>query len=233
MVRGTELFAAVYGHKNNRPTVVLDAGYGDYSKAWHDILPGIKAELEVVAYDRAGLGKSGGANHPRTSDEMVTELNLLLTEMKIEPPYLLVGHSFGGINMRAYATKHPEKVSGLILIDSTPEDYIEKFLPVMPEDFQARYYKQFTLEGSFAEFQKSLHLTGRTRKTLDLPVIILAAGNKAHYTMEAQSLWNEMQKGLLSLSKESELIMAENSTHYIQRDEPELVIEAIKKLAHA
>ncbi|XXM72494.1 alpha/beta fold hydrolase [Lysinibacillus sphaericus] len=225
-----KLYAQVLGSQKRKPTVVMDAGYGDHSKAWKDIAPVIAEQTDVVLYDRAGLGKSEESPAPRTSDHMVKELKELLAELNIQPPYLLVGHSFGGMNMRLFATKYPEEVSGLILVDSTPEDYREKFLPTMPADFQRAYKEQFVYEGDYHEFMYSLKLVKEARRQLDNPLIVISAGKKAHYSAESQQLWNTMQKELLTLSTHNRYILAENSAHYIQYDEPMVVVEAIKSL---
>jgi pimeloyl-ACP methyl ester carboxylesterase len=229
-VKDFKLYAQIFGDKNNKPTVVMDAGYGDYSKTWKDIAPEIAEFTEVVLYDRAGLGKSEKSSNPRTSDHMVDELKEMLTEMNIQPPYLLVGHSFGGVNMRLFATEYPKEVSGLILVDSTPEDYREEFLPTMPTEFQKAYKEQFVYEGNYHEFMKSLKTIKESRRQLDIPLIVISAGKKAHYSAHSQQLWNNMQKELLTISTNSQYIPAENSAHYVQYNEPVVVIDAIKRL---
>ncbi|WP_166000320.1 alpha/beta hydrolase [Bacillus sp. Cs-700] len=225
-----KLFTKLIGKKNGKPTVVMEAGYGDYSKGWDSIISEVASLTEVLVYDRAGLGKSEASSKPRTSLEMVKELKELLEEMSITPPYLLVGHSFGGVNARLYASKYPDDVSGLILVDSTPEDYRERFLPTMSEEFQEAYCKQFTVEGNYNEFGESLNQLKECNVRLSVPLIVLSAGKKDHYSGESQKLWNQMQEEILRISSNSELIIAENSAHYIQDDEPSVVIGAIKRL---
>ncbi|ASV67091.1 alpha/beta hydrolase [Cytobacillus sp. FSL W7-1323] len=225
-----KLYAKLVGENNGKPTVIMDAGYGDFSKAWNSVLREISMLSSVLIYDRAGLGKSEPSSSPRTSSEMVKELKELLSEAKIKPPYILVGHSFGGVNMRMFATEYPNEVCGLVLIDSTPEEYRERFLPTMSKDFQQAYKRQFVYEGNYGEFMESLKQLKDTRKKLNVPLIVLSAGQKAHYSIESQKLWNEMQGEILEISSEGELIIAENSAHYIQNDEPKVVVYAIKKL---
>ncbi|MBN8203494.1 alpha/beta fold hydrolase [Bacillus sp. NTK034] len=225
-----KLYAKLVGENNGKPTVIMDAGYGDFSKAWNSVLREISMLSSVLIYDRAGLGKSESSSNPRTSREMVKELKELLSEAKIKPPYILVGHSFGGVNMRMFATEYANEVCGLVLIDSTPEDYKERFLPTMSQDFQQAYNKQFVYEGNYGEFMESLKQLKDTRQKLNVPLIVLSAGKKAHYSMESQKLWNEMQREMLEISSDGELVIAENSAHYIQNDEPEVVVCAIKKL---
>jgi pimeloyl-ACP methyl ester carboxylesterase len=229
-IKDCTLYAKLMGKNNGKPTIILDAGYGDCSKAWDSVIEDLSKLSSVLTYDRAGLGNSERSSIPRTSREMVKELKELLTEARIAPPYILAGHSFGGGNMRMYATEYPDEVCGLVLVDSTPEDYRERFLPTMPEDFQQAYNKQFVREGNYDEFMESLNQLKETRRLLDVPLIVLSAGQKAHYSTESQALWHEMQRELLDISSQGELVIAENSAHYIQKDEPEVVVRAVKKL---
>ncbi|WP_280771615.1 alpha/beta fold hydrolase [Salipaludibacillus daqingensis] len=229
-ISNCKLYARLVGENNGNPTIVMDAGYGDYSQVWDTVISEISMLSNVLIYDRAGLGKSESSSNSRTSREMIKELIELLNEARIEPPYILVGHSFGGVNTRMYATEYPNEVCGLILIDSTPEDYTERFLPTMPNEFQRAYNKQFVFEGNYNEFMQSLKQLKESRRKLNVPLIVLSAGKKAHYSEESQMLWNEMQKEICEISSNSEFIIAENSTHYIQDDEPETVIRAIKTL---
>lgn len=225
-----QLYAKVLGKKKDKSTVIMDAGYGDYSKTWKHIAPEISERTEVLIYDRAGLGKSGISSKKRTSKEMVLELHELLSTMDVQPPYILVGHSFGGVNMRLFATEYPNEVNGLVLIDSTPEDYQEKFLPTMPKEFQEAYHKQFTSECTYSEFMESLKQVKEARRKLTLQLVVISAGEKAHYSEESQKLWNDMQKELLTISTKSDFIIAEYSTHYVQYDKPDIVMNAIKGL---
>ena len=225
-----KLYAKLIGGNNGKPTIIMDAGYGDFSKAWDSVIGDISMLSNVLIYDRAGLGKSETSSNPRTSREMVKELKELLIEANIKPPYILVGHSFGGVNMRIYATEYHNEVCGLVLVDSTPEDYRERFLPTMSQDFQQAYNKQFVYEGNYDEFMESLKQLKETRLKLNVPLIVLSAGKKAHYSKESQELWNDMQREILEISSDGELVIAENSAHFIQNDEPEVVVSAIKKL---
>lgn len=105
------------------PTVVMDAGIGECSLGWGLVQPEIAKFARVCTYDRAGLGWSDPAPTPRTSRQIVSDLHALLTNAGIGPPYVMVGHSFGGLNVRLYASQFPEEVAGMVLVDSAHEDY--------------------------------------------------------------------------------------------------------------
>jgi pimeloyl-ACP methyl ester carboxylesterase len=225
-----KIYAKLVGENKGKPTIVMDAGYGDTSNAWDSVISDISMLSDVLIYDRAGLGKSESSSNSRTSREMVRELHELLNQANIKPPYILVGHSFGGVNTRLYATEYQNEVCGLVLVDSTPEEYRERFLTTMPQEFQQAYNKQFVFEGNYDEFMESLKQLEESRRILNVPLIVLSAGRKAHYSEESQGLWNEMQKEILEISSNGEFVIAENSAHYIQNDEPEVVVSAIKRL---
>ena len=109
------------------PTVVMDAGLGECSLGWALVQPEIAKFARVCTYDRAGLGWSDPAPTPRTSRQIVSDLHALLTNAGVKPPYVLVGHSFGGLNARLYTGQFPEEVAGMVLVDSAHED-----LPFLP-----------------------------------------------------------------------------------------------------
>jgi pimeloyl-ACP methyl ester carboxylesterase len=104
------------------PTVILAAGTADFSTTWAYVQPEIAKLTRVCAYDRAGLGWSEPSPLPRTAGNTVTELHTLLFNAKIPAPYVLVGHSLGGLHMRLYAHNYPDEVAGLILVDALHED---------------------------------------------------------------------------------------------------------------
>ncbi|MGF1478477.1 MAG: alpha/beta fold hydrolase [Cyanophyceae cyanobacterium] len=107
------------------PKVVMDAGGAAPSITWGLVPSEIAKFTRVCTYDRAGLGWSDpNLRSPRTSQQSVDELHLLLTKAGINPPYILVGHSLGGVNMRLYASQYPEDVVGLVLVDSSHENQI-------------------------------------------------------------------------------------------------------------
>lgn len=106
---------------SGRPTVILDAGNGGSSLDWSLVQPGVAAFARVCSYDRAGYGWSDSGPQPRTSERIARELHTLLAKAGVPGPYVLVGHSFGGLNMRLYAYTYPHEVAGLVLVDSSHE----------------------------------------------------------------------------------------------------------------
>ena len=110
---------------DNAPTVVLESGMGSESTNWHAVMEQVKGSARVCTYDRPGLGWSKPSRTFLTEAEWVTNLHDLLVVADVQPPYLLVGHSIGGIIVRDFAHKYPEKVAGLVLVESSTENQSE------------------------------------------------------------------------------------------------------------
>jgi pimeloyl-ACP methyl ester carboxylesterase len=108
------------------PTVILEAGMGGCSLDWSLVMPELAKKSSVIAYDRAGFGWSMGRIDLPTCNACVDDLRSLLRTLGAAPPYLLVGHSYGGMIMRLFASRFPEEVCGLVLVDATHES---RYLP--------------------------------------------------------------------------------------------------------
>jgi pimeloyl-ACP methyl ester carboxylesterase len=121
-VDGFRLHLDVHGPAGSRPTVILEAGLGSFSPNWHWVRLALSDHVRVVAYDRAGLGWSEPSPAPRDAATMATELRTALRTAGIEGPYVLAGHSFGGLVVRAFAHLHREEMAGLVLVDGSHPD---------------------------------------------------------------------------------------------------------------
>jgi pimeloyl-ACP methyl ester carboxylesterase len=113
------------------PVVIFDAGIGGFSLEWIPVQRMLENEVMACAYDRAGYGWSDQGPSPRTTDQIVEELHSLLQKASIPPPYVLVGHSFGGYNMQYFAKVYPGESAGLVLVDSSHPEQVER-LPDLP-----------------------------------------------------------------------------------------------------
>ena len=107
------------------PTVILETGWGGLSVDWRAVQPEIAKFSRVCSYDRAGYGGSDPGPMPRTSLQIATELHTLLRDAGEMPPYILVGHSFGGYNVRVFNGLYPDEIAGIVLADATQEDQYE------------------------------------------------------------------------------------------------------------
>ncbi len=109
------------------PTVVFDSGAGGIGLHWELVRPAIAKVARVVTYDRAGLGWSDHSPKPRRADVMAEELHTLLKKANIEAPFILVGHSLGGVVARQFAAKYPNEVAGMVMVDSAHEQQVKHF----------------------------------------------------------------------------------------------------------
>jgi pimeloyl-ACP methyl ester carboxylesterase len=106
------------------PPVVFDAALGGSSLSWTFVQPAVAEFTTACTHDRAGFGWSDAGPMPRTVGRIAAELHALLTAAEVPPPYVLVGHSFGGLTIRAYAASYPEDVAGLVFVDPAhPEEW--------------------------------------------------------------------------------------------------------------
>jgi len=112
-----ELYITCMG--SGSPVILMEAGGGDESSAWAGIMPTLAEHTMVCAYDRAGTGQSDPApQEPRTAADVQDDLDALLEAAKVEPPYLLVGQSFGGSVTLFHAMRHSADVAGMVIVDS-------------------------------------------------------------------------------------------------------------------
>lgn len=123
----------LYCKGSGTPTVVFDSGMGDSMMVWALVQPAVAAATKACSYDRAGLGFSDPSPQPRTSANMVEDLHRLLRAAHLRPPYVLVGHSLGGMNIKLYAELYLSEVAGLVFVDPTHEDIAKRGFERDPE----------------------------------------------------------------------------------------------------
>jgi pimeloyl-ACP methyl ester carboxylesterase len=109
------------------PTVVLDGGLGEWSVHWTQVQALVARETRVCAYDRSGYGWSPSSRVPHTAEQRAADLHALLKNGEIAPPYVLVGHGAAGLHLIGYASRHPDWVAGLVLVDALPPDMVELY----------------------------------------------------------------------------------------------------------
>jgi len=124
------------------PAVILDSGLAGNSLLWTCVLPLVSQQTQACAFDRPGYAWSDPAPDgvPRTSLQIVHELRLALTGAGISPPYILVGHSFGAINMLVFTYNFPAEVVGLILVDPSHPEMLERVPGLPPAEAMQRSY---------------------------------------------------------------------------------------------
>ena len=268
-VGGYRLHINCMGHGS--PTVVLDAGLGISFNSWRKVQPQIATFTQVCSYDRAGLGYSEASPFPRTSRVIAQELQKLLVNSQIAPPYVMVGHSLGGFNVRVYTSQNPSSVVGMILVDSSHPDQFNRYPPIVRKQVarDLRNYKLFewqvpfgiprlrnqcgsdpvdiTLDCTFRDararvgeleaFPESGAQAALTGPFGDIPLSVLSRDPEKlqpELSPDVGKIWNDiwekMQEELPSLSTQGTQKIAKNSSHFVQIDRPELVVEEVRKI---
>ncbi|NAY92190.1 alpha/beta fold hydrolase [Muricauda sp. JGD-17] len=134
---------------DSETTIVIEGGTGSWTIQWLELQRRLSEEFKVVTYDRAGYGWSDSSPYSRTAFNMVDELNTGLEKLGISSPFILIGHSYGGMIIRAFAKKFPEKVKALILVDSASEYQFEQLPPMIFSILEVGK-KQFKQSGAMA-----------------------------------------------------------------------------------
>jgi len=215
-------------------TVVFDSGMGDDLEVWRWVWPEVARFARVFVYDRAGLGRSGPGPRPRTSSRIAEELHTLLSVAGVEGPYVLVGHSFGGLNVRMFAARYPQEVAGIVLVEATPTGYPDRHDELLSEFDRSKLTTILSLgsEAARAErasAQQSAYEVREAPLPEGIPTIVLSSARREE-SEPFREAWTAMQDEMArSLGAERHTVTAD-SGHYIHFDEPHLVVEAIREL---
>ena len=217
--------------KPGAATVVLIAGGEEPAKVWAKVQPAVAKFARVCSYDFAGLGESDKAvSEIQSANEVVADLHGLLNASAEKRPFILVGHSVGGIYARSFVTKYPREVAGLVFVDSAHEEQALRFHALDPSwqalDEESAQWGLFIKPGQRLEW--------RTK----LPLIVLGHGRPIQGPKKVseatavgrERIWRELQEDLAKRSTHGEFRVAENSAHNIHLDQPELVVQAIRDL---
>lgn len=237
------------------PVVVLDAGITDGLDKLKTLQASISRVTQVITYNRAGYGQSEAGPLPRDAGREAEELKLLLEMASVAGPYILVGHSLGALNVQVFASRYPDNVAGMVLLDPPPLSFLlgqeYKDLASMAErmtmewqaiaDSAAKSAKaEDRTQSSFFRMIASEHreMFGATARLVEeistfgsIPLVVMAAGkpNPAFGAVmaEYQRYWIEQSRNLVKKSTKGKFILAEGSSHYLYLDVPGLVTENI------
>jgi len=239
-IGGSELEYVMAGE--GKPVIVLLSGYGvSIDTSWSRIFPEIEKISTVFAYNRFNYGNSDKSEGPQTGAEIVATLRNLLREKGLKPPYVLVGHSFGGIYAQLFARKYSEEVCGVVLIDSSHPDHDEMKCEsggaircavraiinwVDSVIHPGRYTELTTFAATVREIKSAPPFP-------DIPLIVISAGKDPSFWLfgdEFLRIFRENQRRLAALSPQGRQIIAKQSGHFVQNDTPEIVVQAIREV---
>ncbi|UED75753.1 alpha/beta fold hydrolase [Brevibacillus sp. DP1.3A] len=226
----------LYSRKSGTPCVIFLAGMGDSGETWKIVQDRISQEASTLSYDRAGIGRSpAAAVVPRTCRDLVEELYDLLQEIGVESPYILVGHSFGGLVARLFASLYPQLVSGMVLVDAAPEYKELAYEKVLPDNLIAanrEYYENPMRNSEKIDKIRSYQEIVDHFLQSDIPVSIITRGlpdiwDEKWPNEEILKIEQNLQTDFRRLSTSSKQRIAGRSGHYIHHDEPDIVVEEI------
>jgi len=277
-----------------KPTVVMEGGNAESCLTWALVQPEVARFTRVCTYDRAGLGWSERSPKPRTATNIVEELHTLLTTAGVEPPYVLAGHSIGGMFVRLYAHRYPDQIAGMVLVDAAHEEQYMRF----PTSLQRMQQQSLTMMAGVMRLLKVLNSIGLLALFADklgrkwptpipgpgraaylgvvcsdtrffetaidesvsvgenlaavraarvdtlghLPLVVLSApdqfaGIEKHLSAgdaeRLRAVTEELQTELAALSSRGKRVIVRNSGHYIQVEQPEAVIDAIREVVES
>lgn len=239
-----------------KPTVIIEAGYGlpaVESDEWKPVCDEIAKTNRVCVYDRAGLGSSDPpSTKRRTSRDVAEDLHKLLTAARIPGPYVLVGHSVGGMHVRVFAGMYPKDVAGVVLVDSTHPDQDPKWLAVLGparpgEDPAVQRAREFLTNRMAKPIEKPEPLDptascaqARAAGSLgDKPLAVVTHSPRwkivpdlpDDVSKKLEDVSQQLQNELANLSTNSTHVVATKAGHEIQVDEPQLVIDAVREVS--
>jgi pimeloyl-ACP methyl ester carboxylesterase len=248
-VGGYQLY--LYCTGRGSPTVILEAGLEGDVVTWKSVQPEVGQFTRVCSYDRAGLAHSDYGPTPRDAEMSATDLHTLLTEAGIVPPFVLVGHSFGGLLIRRFAFDYPEEVDGLIFVDSLHEDWWEEALKLLPpagpnDSSRLASFRSYLTDGwrdpsgnfEAMDIPAVVEQVRETGDFGDLPIMVLTAGKFTVLNpglppaVEAAlaELFHDLQGRLARLSSVGTQVVIPDSGHNMPRENPQVVVDSIRNM---
>jgi pimeloyl-ACP methyl ester carboxylesterase len=217
------------------PTIVMDAGLATDHTTWDGIVGPLARVARVCTYDRAGLGASDRAPRPRTSQDVVDDLHRLLDAAGIDPPFLLVGHSFGGLNMQLFAAEDHTDVAGLVLVEPAPAPgFVELGCKLL------KSVNCLALTTALAANPEGIDWARTDAEIADapplgrIPLVVIAATSHpcplspASECAKLETVAMDLWKATVRSVPDGQLVIASGSGHWVQDDRPDVVIGAIK-----
>lgn len=222
-----------------RPVIVFLSGAGMDIDSWFKVLPEVATVGTAIAVDRLGVGRSDRPDIPQTGEVIVASLRSLLAQVGVPPPYVLVGHSLGGLHVELFARLHPDDVAGVVLVEAASPD--EAMDPPRP-GLAARAIG--TAAGAIDRLrgrppgldevdnvEETVGQIGAAPSFPDIPLVVVTGGKRMRMVPDtAFAAHQEAQRDRVTLVPTGRQVIAEGSGHFPQLHEPEVVIAAIRDI---
>jgi len=233
---GYRLYVSCMGRGS--PTVVFEAGLGEDHSTWNQVQPAVAQFTQACAYDRANVAPSDNrplAIHVSTR-QIASELHNLLVNAHLPGPYILVGHSLGGLFLQMFACQYPLDVAGMVLVDSTHPEQAARLAETLGPAFTAEARQGFPVVGITYDALLAMQAQVDAARSSfpQVPLIVLVRSRytpSAHRTAtQYMQAWMSLQSDLSRRSSKGRLMVAQHSGHFIQIDRPDLVIASIHEI---
>ncbi len=233
---GTHNLRVVLSDIPSEYTIVLEAGGGEYSEVYSKIQDSIvnQTKIRTMSYDRSGYGQSElGPADFKAIDE-VKALKKCLEIQEFENNYILVGHSYGGFLVQLFCMQYSEMVKGIVLIDPMNVRFVDEFgldnLNAATEYFENPTENHEKAGNRMTDyFPEALELLRGKDLPNETPVILITAGK---FPAIAADIWRNCHQEMVKNSENHQMIIAEENSHDIIRENPELVINVIKEMVN-
>lgn len=244
-LNGYSLSAMTCGNK--KPTVIIEGGLACNKEEYFALQKRIFPDAKVITYDHAGIGESTISGNPRTLPFYIQELKAMLTRKGLEPPYIFIGHSFGGHIIRYFTDFYPKEVAGLVFLDAPHEDWFRHIRANWTVEEQEQYFRWWNPEITSqdqivgierVEYDRNGDLIRDKVIPSNIPVLMFTGYNVGHFRKDAIGrvedwrVWAQMQSSILFNVESAKQIIDSNSGHWPTRDKPEEVAREVRDFIH-
>jgi pimeloyl-ACP methyl ester carboxylesterase len=239
-INGADIHYSVLG--SGLPVVVFEAGLGDGRSSWRGLAHALSEDTTVVIYDRPGYSRVpfadtrfDGDADGRSGGEVATALHALLDHAALPGPYILVGHSIGGVYVQSFARQYPEDTAGLVLIDSRPPQFTQHCIEEDAGSCTIPAALRLLMDSHVrAEIDGMDQTVANLQNPADLgpvPMIVLAAGRPdAGMSAQFKQVWLRDQAAFADQALNARYVEVEDAGHYIHRQRPEIVLSEVRDL---
>jgi pimeloyl-ACP methyl ester carboxylesterase len=235
------------------PAVVIEPSFGGAAADWAAVAADLARLTTVVTYDRAPYGASSAARDARTPQDIAADLGRLLSGLGVAGPLVLVGHSAGGLYVRAFAARHPDRVAGLVLVESSHENQRRVLDPL--RSWRGRLDGALVIPSVLRESREARR--GGDRRSIvrewrsfrratsgppllprgalgDRPVAVLTcAPGDPGVSPRLWREWHDLHAELARISANSRHVLSVSTAHYLNQDDPGLVVSVIADVVRA
>ena len=227
-------------------TVIFESGFGRDLNVWRDVAPQVARSNRVITYSRAGHGRSEARPGTPTVASRTDELEQMIAAADLRPPFVLVGHSYGGFLLRSYAARHPTQIAGMVFVDPSDEHQNTELrkLDAAAVDNDARLLVQYMppkFQPELAQVQAildsgNLPLAGPLP---DVPVVVLTSVQRREQpqlfleTPAAVDVWRDLHARFFRGFRRGSHVVTPDSGHNIHQEQPQLVVAAIAQVIAA